>query len=189
MNQIMISLCMTLVFSVTGCDKPNTAVNKQDISKSQKTISHAYSGKPSAPVQLDYQFNSQPQIGVPLTITLQITPGVNANAVRVDYQAADAQLTIMDNATTFEIYNLTAHQSVTRSIHVIPQAAGTHYLQLTVTIDSVTARSGARSFSIPIKAANIENQSDLPSAAKTQLAPSGENLIIQKGVETRTVNP
>ena len=187
MKQLIICLVIPLTLAFAGCDKTTTPLDASKIDDTKKSSKHVHTGKPAAPIQLDYHFDTQPQIGIPLTITLKITPGVEANSVRVDYHA-DAQLIIADNVPGFEIDNLPARQSVTKTIHVIPQVAGTYYLQLTVTINSVNARSGTRSFSIPIRAGNIEDSTSLPSAVEPQ-TPGQETLIIQKGAETRTVAP
>jgi hypothetical protein len=183
MKLLINSSLLVLALCMSGCD--NTATfNTQD--KTKTNITRAYSGKPVAPVQLEYQVLGEPQSGVPLSISLTITPAVAANTVSINLYTS-SELIIVDGTSILELNNLAAGQAVTRNIRVIPQADGRHHLRINTYIDSASGRSGTRSFSISFTAGNIDKATDLPNAATIQPVPNGENLIIQKGVETRTL--
>jgi hypothetical protein len=188
MKQLLFSLFLPVALSVTGCDNATMHMNTTEKSQSQKNLERAYSGKPVAPVQLEYQVLGEPQTGTPLTITLKITPAVTANRITINMNT-NPELFIVHGYPLPEFSNLAVGRTVTHTIKVIPQADGKHYLHLNVGIDSTSGRSGTRSFSITFTTGNMEKQADLPSAVELQQADDGEKLIIQEGVETRTVNP
>ncbi len=188
MKQLLISLFMAAALSISGCDNATMQMKTTEKPQPQKNLERAYSGKPVAPVQLEHQVLGEPETGTALTILLKITPTVAANRMTINMSSNPA-LFIVDGPSLPEFSNLAAGQATTHTIEVIPQEDGKHHLRINVYVDSVSGRSGTRSFSITFTTGNIEKESELPGAATIQQAPHGEKLIIQKGVETRSVDP
>jgi hypothetical protein len=188
MNQLFFSLLLLVALSLTGCDNSTMHMNTTEKPQPQKNLERAYSGKPVAPIQLEHQILGDPQNGIPLTISLKITPAVAANRISINISTSP-ELYFVDGHSMPDFVNLAAGQTVTHIIEVVPQAESKHHLRVNVYVDSVSGRSGARSFSITFTTGKIAKETDLPNATSIQPAPNGEKLIIQKGAETRTTTP
>jgi len=185
MRHNVIIILLTLSVVIVACDSKIPSASNAELSQNKKKTEHLYPGKPVAPIQMDYQFVNEAQVGATLSIELMFTPGVDADIISVNYTASPS-LVIADNLAEFQFSNIPANQTVTQTIHVIPQNEGKHYVRLSVTIQSQQGRSGSRSFSIPVTVGNIPAKSSLPANTKIQEQPAGDQLLIKKGQETRS---
>lgn len=130
-----------------------------------------YPGKPTAPMRIDYKLSKNIQLGLPVVVSLSITPLVDAQHISLNYQIEGA-LTSGDPQTQFDFGSTPAGTTLQQDINVIPQAEGRHRVIVTIRIDSDGGRSSSRSMSIPIA---------LGSPPQTTLKPKGTTSADQQG--------
>jgi hypothetical protein len=178
-------LTITLLISMmilVGCqDKVTqqaTTVNKS----SREHTQTAYPGKPTAPVQIEYQLDKAIQLGVPLMITLDITPTVAARQLTLSYATRGA-LTAGDAQTRFDLGSAAAGTHLQQTITVTPQAEGRHRVIVTVTIASTGGHSGSRSMSIPIVLGNVPPGDLKPQGVNMDSDAQGKPIIVSPAQE------
>ena len=140
-----------------------------------------YPGKPTAPVRIDYQLSKNIQLGLPVVVSLRITPLVDAQRISLNYQVEGA-LTSGDPQTQFEFGSTPAGTTLQQDINLIPQAEGRHRVIVTVSIDSDGGRSGSRSMSIPIVLGNPP-QTTLKPQGTTNTDQQGKPIIVTPAQE------
>lgn len=172
---------------LAGCNDKVADVNVTPPASPQNKMLRDSPGKPVAPVALSYAYNSKLEAGLPVSITITLTPAVDADSLLMQYHTSEL-LIAGDNLQQFEFNNTPAGTPVTQTIQVIPQDDGSHAIQLSVTIISQAGRSGTRSFSIPVQVGKIHKKPALPEKATIKQDTRGERLLIQKGKEHRETN-
>ncbi|MBI1423922.1 MAG: hypothetical protein GC149_10690 [Gammaproteobacteria bacterium] len=156
---------------LTAChDKPAQTASAPN-TESMQQLSTAYPGKPEAPVRIEYQLAKDIQPGVPIDISLSLTPAVDTQSMTLRY-ALEGALESGDPQTEFAFGALHAGAQVQQHITVIPQAEGRFRVIVSVQIDNPTGHGGSRSISIPIVVGN-------PPAAT--LKPEGKPSTDTKG--------
>lgn len=140
-----------------------------------------YPGKPVAPVQISYMLEKNIQLGVPVKITLMITPMVAAQQLSVSYTTEGA-LTSGDPQPHFEFSNTAAGVAISQVITVIPQAEGNHRVIVSVNVQAEQGRSGSRSMSIPVVLGNVP-QGNLKPQGKVTTDQQGKQVIVTPAQE------
>lgn len=113
----------------------------------------AYPGKPTAPVRINYQLSKTIQPGLPVVVSISITPLVDAQQLSLHYTMEGA-LTSGDPQPQFNFGPTTANTTLQQDITVIPQAEGSYRIIVSVSIDNPQGHTGSRSMSIPIVVGN-----------------------------------
>lgn len=122
-----------------------------------------YSGKPMAPVHINYQLNKDIQAGSAIVISLSMTPLIAVQQLSLHY-ATEGTLTAGDTPSDFTFGPAAAGATLQQDIRVIPAADGRNRVIVSVQITSQTGNVSSRSLSIPIVVGN---------PAPTTLKPQG----------------
>lgn len=176
---ITLTLLATTLVACQDKVAHNATPHAEDKAAAQQT---GYPGKPTAPVQISYQLDKNIQLGIPLTITLKITPTVVAQQITVHYTTEGA-LTSGDPQPHFQFGNTAAGATIEQTITVIPQAEGRHRVIVSVNIQSDHGRSGSRSMSIPVVLGNVPQGNLKPQGATVTTDPQGKQVIVTPAQE------
>jgi hypothetical protein len=172
-----ITLSLLCSFIVLASCKEKVAQTASTSYKQQTTANtSAYPGKPLAPVRISYQLSKDIQLGVPLVVTLSITPMVDAQHLSLHYKTEGA-LTSGDPQPQFDFGVTPAGTVLQQNITVIPQAEGQHRVIVSVRIDSQVGHAGSRSMSIPIVVGNPP-QTTLKPQGTMATDPQGRPIIV-----------
>lgn len=140
-----------------------------------------YPGKPTAPVRISYQLSKDIQLGMPVIVTLSITPMVDARQLSLHYRL-EGSLTSGDPQTQFDFGSTPAGTTLQQNITVIPQAEGRHRIIVSIRIDNQAGHTGSRSMSIPIVVGNPPQTTLKPQGTSTT-DTQGKPIIVTPAQE------
>ena len=108
-------------------------------------------GKPSAPINLDYEIMGTPVVGLPLSINLKISSALD-RPIRVNYRINDTtSLRFSDvQSETVSVLPIGDETFSTEQVTVIPQREGRLFLNVSAEIDTELGRM-AKVMAIPIQ--------------------------------------
>lgn len=154
MNHFLMASLICSIFALSACHSKQ-AQNDTVSPKPSETASHGIvsPGKPRAPVRIEYQVSKDLQPGLPVVISLSITPLVDAQHITLHYRT-EGDLNSGDPQPQFSFGPTQARTTVQQAITVIPQAEGRYRVIVSVTIASQSGQAGSRSISIPIVVGN-----------------------------------
>ena len=181
MNSIATLGLLLSVTLLVACQDKVAQTNPETQKPALAQTSTDYPGKPTAPVRIGYQLSKNIQLGLPLVVSLSITPLVNAQHISLHYQIEGA-MTSGDPQTQFDFGNTPAGTTLQQDINVIPQAEGSHRIIVTVRIEADGGHSGSRSMSIPIVLGNPA-QTTLKPQGTTSTDPQGKPIIVMPAQE------
>jgi hypothetical protein len=94
-------------------------------------------GKPSAPINLDYEIMGKPVIGLPLSINLKISSALD-RPIRVNYRINDTTSLVFSDvqAETVSLVPIGDEAYSAEQVTVIPQREGRLYLNVSAEIDT-----------------------------------------------------
>ena len=152
MNKIFALLSLSCLFTLAACqDKMSATAPGKQIQASSTEV--ATTGKPVAPVLIDYQLGKEIQPGVPLIISITLTPMVDTQQLGMAYTLEGA-LNSGDPQQQFELGPRRAGEHVQQNITVIPQAEGRFHVYISASIENPSGHGGSRSLGIPVVVGN-----------------------------------
>jgi hypothetical protein len=181
MKQLFILSLLSSLIALSACqDKvAQTAAASAQTQKDPHTS--AYPGKPTAPIRIEYQLGKDIQPGVPLVISISLTPLVDAQQLSLQYTLEGA-LNSGDPQTQFTFGPTPAGSQVQQNITVIPQTEGRFRVILTAHIDNPSGHGGSRSMSIPIVVGNPPARTLKPAGTQAT-DPQGNPIIVTPAQE------
>lgn len=182
MNYILMICLLCSLFILDACHEqaaqPDTEASKSTQAPHQINTSQ---GKPRAPVRIDYQISNNIQLGIPVVITLRITPQVDAQHITLRYRT-EGSLDSGDPQPEFSFGPTPEGTTVQQDISVISQTEGRFRVIVSVTVASQSGRSGSRSMSIPVVVGNPPPASLKPQGTKST-DPQGKAIIVTPAQE------
>ena len=145
-------------FALTACGGNDPAVGVADgaaatvHSKPESAVkARTAAGKPSAPINLDYEIMGTPVVGLPLSINLKISSALD-RPIRVNYRINDTtSLRFSDvQSETVSVVPIGDESFSTEQVTVIPQREGRLFLNVSAEIDTELGRM-AKVMAIPIQ--------------------------------------
>ncbi len=132
-------------------------------------------GKPSAPINIDYEIMGKPVVGIPLSINVKITSSLN-QPIRVNYRINDTtSLAFPDvQAKTVSLIPIGDAAYSTEQVTVIPQREGRLFLNISAEIETEIG-SMARVMAIPIQVGAVRSTPRVNGELTTD--EDGEALI------------
>lgn len=138
----------------------------------------AFIGKPTAPIRIGHVIAGTPAVGQPVTITLTVTPGTDLVGASLALRAADS-LVVIDPVGAVSLGDLAANESAELVVTVLPLAAGTQYLGVSVE-GTLAGLRQARNVTIAIRLPGAVEQ----DAAGASAGKSDETVRSFEAVET-----
>ncbi len=177
----LLAFCaMTIASCQSGDDVPAgvestgaaTAVHSKPESEAKP---HPSAGKPSAPINIDYEIMGKPVVGIPLAINVKITSSLD-RPIRVHYRINDTtSLAFPDVQTeTVSLVPLGDEAYSMEQVTVIPQREGRLFLNISAEIDTEIG-SMARVMAIPIQVGAVRSTPRVNGELTTD--EEGEALI------------
>ncbi len=105
----------------------------------KKHSTHQDTVKPRPPISVDYRLLSEPAIGQPLTIELDISGPVDAGPIEVKYRSLDRQaMTFTSDSKSNQSFKLSSSRATNnkRTIIVVPQKEGRNYFTVSTIIET-----------------------------------------------------
>ncbi len=132
-------------------------------------------GKPSAPIDLDYEIMGTPVVGLPLSINLKISSALD-RPIRVNYRINDTtSLRFSDvQSETVSVLPIGDETFSTEQVTVIPQREGRLFLNVSAEIDTELGRM-AKVMAIPIQVGSFRAAPQVNGELTTD--EEGEALI------------
>lgn len=125
--------------------------------QSQDTASeHSSPGKPTAPIELDYNFPEKAVVGADLPVKLSIWVRAPVADVVLHFSTTSG-LQLMESNTEVSLALGPPRQPVKHQVTVQPNAEGLHYLNVMAAID-VEGAPQARAFSIPVRVGDVNSK-------------------------------
>ena len=111
----------------------------------------ASAGKPSAPINLDYEIMGMPVVGIPLSINLKISSSLD-RPIRVNYRINDTTSLVFSDvqSETVSVVPIGDEAFSAEQVTVIPQREGRLFLNVSAEIDTELGRM-AKVMAIPIQ--------------------------------------
>ena len=108
-------------------------------------------GKPSAPINIDYEIMGKPVVGIPLSINVKISSSLN-QPIRVNYRINDTTSLAFPDIQTESVSLVPIGDEAysTEQVTVIPQREGRLFLNISAEIDTEMGTM-ARVMAIPIQ--------------------------------------
>lgn len=133
-------------------------------------------GKPGAAVDIRYDFQAKPAVGVPAALDIAFIPraGVDALEARISGMAGVS----VTGPLTAKFDGVEPGKPYKHSVQVLPQQAGVYYLSVTVTT-LIGSTELARTFSIPFVVGSVQ-ASEKPAP---QTDAGGEPIERMEAVE------
>ena len=172
---------LACLMALSACqDKP--AQTTSNANSAQTPVQGAaYQGKPVAPVNIEYQHAKDIQLGVPLVISISLTPMVDTQQLSLRYTLEGA-LDSGDPQQQFDFGPRHAGEHVQQNITVIPQAEGRFHVYVFADINNPTGHGGSRSMSIPIVVGNPPPTTLKPQGSMST-DPQGKPIIVTPAQE------
>ena len=184
-NALRFSLLVFCGFGVAACQNGSDDVSGSETASTATTVhsepatraneSRGSPGKPSAPINIEYEIMGQAVIGVPLSINVKVTSALD-EPIAVNYRIHDPT-SLMFTAAQAERVSLVpigedafSEQQVT----VIPQREGRVYLNVAAEIDTDIGMM-AKVMAIPIQVGSLR-RAPTPNGELTT-GEDGEALI------------
>jgi len=133
--------------------------------------------KLGAPIGIDTDFDGEPAVGQPLTVTLAIGAGIAAENVVLSL-TADPALAITEPQGDVELGSIAAGETATVTVVIVPLAGGTSHLQVGVSADLRGRRQGA-ALSVPLRLPEAAPQ----PAATTEAGKSEASVRSLQAIE------
>jgi hypothetical protein len=135
----------------------------------------AAGGKPSAPINLDYEIMGTPVVGLPLSINLKVSSSLD-QPIRVNYRINDTTSLMFSDvqAETVSLVPIGDEAFSAEQVTVIPQREGRLFLNVSAEIDTEIGRM-AKVMAIPIQVGSMRPTPQVNGELTTD--EEGEALI------------
>ena len=135
----------------------------------------AAGGKPSAPINLDYEIMGTPVVGLPLSINLKVSSTLD-QPIRVNYRINDTTSLMFSDvqAETVSLVPIGDEAFSAEQVTVIPQREGRLFLNVSAEIDTEIGRM-AKVMAIPIQVGSMRPTPQVNGELTTD--EEGEALI------------
>lgn len=134
----------------TGRETPAAAVSGKETAE-QSTAAQAAAGKPTAPIDIEYDVIGTPIVGQPVNIDLSIRSTRGDAPVRLSYRVLDSKSMSFPDAQAKEVaLRVGDTQPAVRQVTIVPQREGRLYLNVTAEVETP---GGAmfKSIAIPVQ--------------------------------------
>ncbi len=132
-------------------------------------------GSPSAPINIDYEIMGTPVVGIPLSINVKISSGLD-QPIRVNYRINDTSSLMFSNAQseTVSLVPVGDEAYSAEQVTVIPQREGRLFLNVSAEIETDIGMM-ARVMAIPIQVGSLRPTPQVNGVLTT--GEDGEALI------------
>lgn len=132
-------------------------------------------GKPSAPINIDYEIIGTPVIGIPLSINVKVSSGLD-KPIRVNYRINDTTSLMFPDAQskTVSLVPIGDEAYSAEQVTVIPQREGRLFLNISAEVDTDVGTM-ARVMAIPIQVGSLRRTPQVNGGLTT--GEDGEALI------------
>jgi len=136
--------------SETSDAKTATAVHSKP-APPEKAAPRTSPGKPSAPINIDYEILGQPVIGIPLSINVKVSSGLD-QPITVNYRINDTTSLMFSDAQAERVSLRPVGDATfsTEQVTVIPQREGRLFLNVSAEIETESGMM-AKVMAIPIQ--------------------------------------
>ena len=132
------------------------------------------SGKPSAPISIDYEVLGKPIVGLPVAINVRVSAALDAGPVVVQYSINDASALLFQEGQVQRL-EITDHSDVSvQQVTVVPQREGRLYINVSAEVQT-PGGSMIKSMAIPIQVGSTPQQPQINGELKQ--GPDGETVI------------
>ena len=114
----------------------------------RELVAGVSSGKPGAPVDLRFELAERPAVGVPLTISIELTPRAAIGRLQATVQGSEG-IQLSGDVELETADQPTPDVAVVRKFTVTPTREGVFYISV-IAYASEAGSSSSRSFAIPI---------------------------------------
>ena len=151
----LITICLLAgLMMLAAChDKPVQEQATQTKAMTRPDQGMVSLGKPMAPVRTEYKLTKDIQVGIPVVISLSISPTIDADQITLRYRTSDGLIS-GDSQQVFQFGSTSANTTLHQDITVIPQSEGRFRVILSVMIANPHGHAGSRSMRIPIVVGN-----------------------------------
>ena len=187
MKPVNILCILTCVVTLTSCINEGTQ-NASAFTETKSLMTDAsYTTLPSAPIHIAYQMEANTQVGIPITIVLNITPLTEARQLSIEYFIEGA-LYSGDPQMRFDFGATGKDNTQQQPIIVVPQAQGHHRVIVTAVIENDKGHRDSQTIAIPIVVGDVLQTPALPHGARMStdsqdnpviVLPMEEEIIIQ----------
>ncbi len=132
-------------------------------------------GKPSAPIHIDYEIMGKPVVGIPLSINVKVSSGLD-QPIRVNYRIVDTTSLMFSDAQseTVSLVPVGDEAYSSEQVTVIPQREGRLFLNVSAEIETDVGMM-AKVMAIPIQVGSLRPTPQVNGELTT--GEDGEALI------------
>jgi hypothetical protein len=131
-------------------------------------------GKPQAPVDIRYRFESEPAVGQPMTVTVFVTPLMVSEDLKADYRAK-GMLGLSPMGSEWGSDEL-GRDSLIYTLEVTPSSEGRALIQVIATIQ-IAGTLQNRVLSIPVQTGAAGAKPVARYSGKVSVGASGEAFV------------
>ena len=131
-------------------------------------------GKPQAPVDIRYRFDSEPGVGVPMTVTVYLTPLTDNEGLSAEYRAK-GNIGLSRRGSEWGSDEL-GRDSLIYTLEVTPSAEGRSRVQVIATIQ-IAGTLQNRVISIPVQTGDAGAKPVARYSGKVSVGASGESVV------------
>jgi hypothetical protein len=153
------------------------------VADSRAGRSFATPGKPTAPIELNYTYSSEPVASVSLIVELLVSSKISADSLVVGINTSNDTLLTVRNFNPAPIVDVSPGELHRFRIEVLPREEGEFFVHVIATLvrDGV---SQSRAFSIPVKVGNATSRQ--VATKRLKIDDAGRTLVSSPARETGT---
>lgn len=153
-RRILYGLCC-LALAAAGCregeDTAGMDTADEPAGERQAADAQAPAGKPTAPIDIDYEVIGTPLVGQPVNIDLSVKATRGDAPVRLSYRVLDSNSMSFPDAQAREVsLRVGDREPAVRQVTVVPQREGRLYLNVTAEIET-PGGAMIKSIAIPVQ--------------------------------------
>ncbi|HEX2139118.1 MAG TPA: hypothetical protein VHG33_05340 [Woeseiaceae bacterium] len=134
-------------------------------------------GKPSAPVDIDYDIVGVPIVGHPVNIDLAVSSTQGDAPVKLTWHVLDTGSLSFPESQLREVsLRVNARQAQTRQVTVVPQREGRLYLNVTAEVETADGAM-LKSMAIPIQVGSAPGQQQQEQNGEVKQDSDGETIV------------
>jgi hypothetical protein len=156
-------LLVTFSLCIAACSNQEKVSNNQaqldkasivkiDSKKPSEKVPYTGLGKPSAPIKLDYSFNSEPVIGQPLDVSIKLTETNNTKPVQAALKYSPE---LVKTKTVNKMSFKSSAQESSQIITITPIENGIYFINIQARTD-VNGQTMYKAFSIPVEVGDVD---------------------------------